>query len=153
MKLTIEKPIRKYESVVILHPEVSEEDQKAFFRKNRDIIKSFRGELYSLDSWGRRRLGNPIHKIKSGTYFHLMFEASAECVAELERTMRINDRVLRFMHNRMDDRTPIAKHHDAYREVLTASRTREQEREAKIQARKSAQVRRPSAPGPRGPQA
>lgn len=150
LELKVEKPIRKYESVVILHPDCSEEEQKTFFRKSRDIIKSFRGDIHNIDTWGKRRLGNPIKKMKLGIYFHTMFEASGECVAELERTMRINDRVLRFTHTRLDDRLPISKHLEAYREVLASSRAREQEREAKIQARKSAHAAGGGFGGDRG---
>ncbi|MGE0763200.1 MAG: 30S ribosomal protein S6, partial [Bdellovibrionales bacterium] len=46
--------IRKYEGVVIMHPDASEDEQKALFRKNAEIIKSFKGEMNHLDTWGRR---------------------------------------------------------------------------------------------------
>lgn len=128
--------IRKYEGVVIMHPDASEDEQKALFRKNAEIIKSFKGEMNHLDTWGRRRLANPINKLNRGTYFHATFTGKGEVIAELERTMRINDRVLRFSHTRLDDRVSLPKFVEEFKAALTETMKRESEREAKAQARR-----------------
>lgn len=128
---------RKYELVVIMHPDVSEEDQKAFFRKNRDIIASFNGSINHLDTWGKRKLGNPIDRITRGNYFHMTFEATGDAIAELERTMRINDKVLRFQHTRLDDRVSLTKVVEKFKEALVETANREREREIKNQQRKA----------------
>lgn len=143
LDLNVKRPNRYYESVIILHPDASEEEQKTILRKNRDIIKSFEGELTHLDTWGKRRLGNQIENLKVGTYYHAMFEAQPESIAELERNMRINDKVLRFMHVSLDDRKDLSKHLEDYREVLSKSTKREQEREAKAQARRAGRDSKP----------
>lgn len=131
------KARRKYEVVVIMHPDASEEDQKALFKKNQDIIKSFKGEVNHLDTWGKRKLGNPVARITRGNYFHLTFEANGEVVAELERTMRINDKVLRFQHTRLDDRISLTKFVEKFKEALVETANREREREIKNQQRKA----------------
>ncbi len=130
--------LRKYEAIVILHPDCTEDEQKIFFRKNRDIIKSFKGEINHLDTWGKRRLANPIHKVNRGHFFHATFEAEGEAIAEIERTMRINDRVLRFTHTRLDDRVNLTKYVESFKNALTEGIQREKERETKMQARKQA---------------
>ena len=137
MELNVKKSPRNYESVIIIHPDATEDEQKSVFQKNRDIIKKFAGELNHIDTWGKRRLMNPINKMAMGIYFHSTFTAQTECVEELERTMRINDKVLRFLHFRLDDRKDIQQHLEDYREVISSSKVREKEREAKIQARKN----------------
>lgn len=129
--------IRNYEGVVIMDPNSTEADQKNVFRRTRDIIKSFSGELHNLDTWGRRNLPNPIKKQKSAIYFHTMFKASPQAVAEIERTMRINDKVLRFMHTKLDDRKSLSEHLQQYRDVLADSINRERDREAKFQKKKA----------------
>ena len=131
------KILRKYEAVIIMHPDASEEDQKALFRKNREIIQSFSGSTHHLDTWGKRKLGNPIERLTRGNYFHMTFEAAGDCVAELERTMRINDKVLRFQHTRLDDRVSLAKFVDKFKEALVETANREREREIKNQQRKA----------------
>ena len=134
MELNVQKPARKYEAVVILHPDLAEEAQKNFFKKQKEILKKFEGEFNHLDTWGKRRLANPINKLKVGTYFHSTFEASAKAIAELERTMRIDENVLRFKHMRLDDRISLPKHLEGYRDVIKASVEREQERAKKRSA-------------------
>ena len=128
--------VRKYEGVVIMHPDASEDEQKALFRKNVEIIKNFKGELNHLDTWGRRRLSNPIKKLNRGNYFHVTFTGKGEVIAELERTMRINDRILRFAHVRLDDRTSLPKFVEEFKSALTETLKRESEREAKSIARR-----------------
>ena len=137
MELNVIKPTRKYEAVLILHPDASEKDQQTFFKKQKETIKKYSGELYRVETWGKRRLANPIKKLKMGTYFHTMFEANSDCVAELERTMRINDQVLRFMHTRLDDRKTIAQHFEDYKNLMKESIEREQERERAFQRKQA----------------
>src|ERR1700749_3894947 len=109
---------RKYEAVIIINPDASEEDQKNVLRKNREIIKNFSGEVNHIDTWGKRKLANPIDKFSRGNYFHVTFEAKGEAIAELERTMRINDQILRFQHTRLDDRVSLAKFVENFKEAL-----------------------------------
>lgn len=129
--------IRKYELVLILHPDASEEEQKAVFKKNGDTIKSFGGSIHHIDTWGKRKLGNPIAKIARGNYFHMTYEADGKAVAELERTMRINEKILRFQHTRLDDRISLAKYVEKFKEALVETANREREREIKNQQRKA----------------
>lgn len=138
MQLSKNSLKRPYEVVVLVHPDASLEEQKELFRKNKATISSFKGSIHSLETWGKRNLGSPIGKLKKALYFHSMFEADPQAVAELERTMRINDRVLRFMHTRLDERVPVSKHLEAFKKGLSESAAREKEREAKMQARKAA---------------
>jgi small subunit ribosomal protein S6 len=121
-----------------MHPDTSLEDQKEFFRRNKSIIENFKGNIQSLETWGKRILTNPIGKSKRGIYFHAMFEARPAAVPELERTMRINDKVLRFLHTKLDARVPLSKHLENFRKSLAETAQREKEREAKIAAKRAA---------------
>jgi len=151
VEFSIEKPLRKYEAVIILNPDVTETEQKAFFKRNQDTIQQHEGRVNHIDTWGKRRLANPIEKMKIGTYFHTTFEAKGNCVAELERVMRIDERVLRFIHLKLDDRTSLTQHVDAFHSALSESLKREQEKEAKFQARRMAGGSSGGGFGSRGP--
>lgn len=129
---------RPYEVVILVHPDATLEDQKQIFKKNKSTIESFKGSVFSLETWGKRNLANPIGKSKKAIFFHSFFEADTQAITELERTMRINDKVLRFMHTRLDERISLAKHQEAFKKGLADSAQREKEREAKMQARKAA---------------
>jgi len=145
-----DKVRRKYELVVILHPDASEEEQKTFFKKNREIISSFSGTVNHLDTWGKRKLGNQIERLARGNYFHMTFEATGGVVHELERTMRINDRVLRFQHTRLDDRISLVKFVEKFKEALAETANREREREIKNQQRKMMRAEMGDRGGGRG---
>ncbi len=134
--------VRPYEAVILMHPDASDDDQKALFRRNKSIIEAGSGQVNHVDTWGKRRLSNPIERMPRALYFHTTFTATPSTIAELERTMRINDKVLRFMHTRLDERLDITKHLEAYRNVIEESGKREREREAKFQAKKAARKQR-----------
>lgn len=128
--------LRPYEGIIIVKAETSEEKQKALFQKNKQIIESFKGTVNHVDTWGRRKLANMINKERTGIYFHTTFSATPAVIAELERTMRINDDVLRFMHTRLEDNTDLAKHVEQFKEVLAANQRREKDYAERAQARK-----------------
>ncbi|UOF00368.1 30S ribosomal protein S6 [Bdellovibrio bacteriovorus] len=129
---------KPYEVVVLMHPDATLEDQKELFKKNKATIENYKGSVNSLETWGKRNLATPIGKLKKAVYFHATFEADTQAIAELERTMRINDKVLRFMHTRLDERVPLAKYLESFKKGLSESAAREKEREAKMAARKAA---------------
>ena len=129
---------RPYEVVILMHPDANLEEQKALFTKNKATIASFKGSVHSVETWGKRNLATPIGKIRKAVFFHSTFEANPQAVMEIERTMRINDKVLRFMHTRLDDRTTPAKHLESFKKGLAESAAKEKEREAKAQLRRQA---------------
>lgn len=130
---------RPYEVVILMNPDSTEEDQKNLFKRNKSIIEEqFGGTVNHLDTWGKRKLANQIGKVKSAIFFHSTFMSSPKAITELERTMRINDNVVRFMHTAIDERQELSKYLEAFRNSLAESAAREREREAKFQARKSA---------------
>ena len=138
MQLSKTQLKRPYEVVVIMHPDATLDDQKEVFRKKKGIIEAGKGSVNSLETWGKRTLANPIGKLKKGVYFHSTFEADPATINELERVMRISDKVLRFMHTRLDERVSLQKHLESFKKGLQESANREKEREAKMQARKAA---------------
>lgn len=135
MANTMTKP---YEVIVLMHPDATLDDQKELFRKNKATIEGFKGSVHSLETWGKRTLATPIGKLKKAVYFHSTFEADTQAINELERTMRINDKVLRFMHTRLDERVSLSKFMEGFKKGLAESAAREKEREAKMAARKAA---------------
>jgi small subunit ribosomal protein S6 len=130
--------LRPYEVVILMHPDATAEQQKALFAKNKETITSFKGNIQAVETWGKRTLATPIGKLKKAVYFHAVYEAQPQAVLELERTMRINDKVLRFMHTVLDERTPMSKHVEAFKKGLAESAQREKEREAKSLLRRQA---------------
>ena len=130
--------LRPYEAVILVHPDMTLEEQKELFKKNRATIQEFKGKVHALETWGKRTLGNHIGKIRKAIYFHTTFESQPAAIAELERTMGINDKVLRFTHTKLDPRISAPKHIERWKRTLQETAAREREREAKIQAKRAA---------------
>jgi len=88
--------MNKYESVVIVNPNLEEESIKNLIKKFSDLINTD-GKVASVEEMGRRKLAYEIKKQKEGFYLVFKFEAKPEIITELERNYRITDEVIKFM--------------------------------------------------------
>jgi small subunit ribosomal protein S6 len=86
-----------YELTYILRADGTDDQQKTFLEKLKGIIQAHDGEVIAVEDWGRRRLAYPIHKENRGVYTYILFTGNNALVAELERNLRINEQVLRFL--------------------------------------------------------
>jgi len=97
--------LRRYETIFITHPEISEEDHNALQEKVRTVMVGFKGEILKLEDWGARKLSYQIRKNARGRYFLIDYVTDAPAlVRELERTLRLNDGVLKFLTVKTNDR-------------------------------------------------
>lgn len=88
--------MNKYESVVIINPNLEVEAIKALIGKISDLINT-NGNVNSVEELGKKRLAYEIKKLNEGYYVVLKFEAKPELIAELERVYRITDEVIKFI--------------------------------------------------------
>ena len=95
--------MRKYETIFILQPDLSEDDMKIVIDKVQDVVSSYKGDFHRLDDWGARKLAYPIRKFPRGRYYYLRFDGGAALVAELERRLRLDEKVLRFLSVNITD--------------------------------------------------
>jgi len=89
--------MRRYETIFISDPDLSEDDRKQLFEKTKDLIKNHKGVLVLFDDWGLKKLAYEIKKKGRGYYVRLDYCSEGSLVAELERSFRIDDRVSKFM--------------------------------------------------------
>lgn len=94
--------MRKYESLYIIHPEVVGEDLTAMVERFQTVLTEQKAEILKLDNWGTRKLAYPIKKQEKGCYVQTIFEAEADVIAEYERRLRLDEKVLRFMTVRFE---------------------------------------------------
>ena len=101
--------MRRYETIFIAHPDLTEEELSELKEKIHSILTQFKGDLIKLDDWGVRRLTFEIRKNTRGRYFLVDYAAGKDLIRELERNLRLNDRVLRFQTVKTSDQiTPEA---------------------------------------------
>ena len=100
--------MRKYETIFILQPELSEDDIKSVTTKAQDVITTYKGECIRMDDWGIRKLAYPIKKSARGRYYYLRFDGDAPLIAELERRLRLDDKVVRYQSVKIEVETGAA---------------------------------------------
>ncbi|NMA55595.1 MAG: 30S ribosomal protein S6 [Firmicutes bacterium] len=86
-----------YELMYTLVPDLEDEEYEAANERLSAIITDQGGKIEKLDVWGKRRLAYEIKKWREGYYTLMHFEAPAEAVKELDRVLRINEKVLRHL--------------------------------------------------------
>jgi small subunit ribosomal protein S6 len=95
--------LRDYELIVIISPEVPEEEVPTNIDKIGEFITSKGGSITQVDRWGKRRLAYPINHFKEGSYVLTKFKIEPAMTAELEVNLRISEKILRHMLVRLDE--------------------------------------------------
>ena len=91
-----------YEFTYIITPVLSDEQIKDTVKKVNKTVEGGGGTIIEVDEWGSRRLAYQINKKRNGYYVNMYFEAPGEFVPRLERSMEIDDNILRYLTLRMD---------------------------------------------------
>ncbi len=94
---------RTYELVFIVDPEVAEDEVMKLSEGVQKIITGQGGSITKTEMMGKRQLAYEINHKKDGSYVLLEVEGSGAEIAEVERRMRVNDQILRYMTIRVDE--------------------------------------------------
>ena len=86
-----------YESVFIARQDIPATQVEALTTSFSEIVTKHGGKVTKTEQWGLRSLAYRIRKNKKGHYVLLNLDAPADAVNEMERNMRLNEDVLRFM--------------------------------------------------------
>ena len=109
---------RPYEAILVFGSQSSEERHREILKKYKQVVEQGGGSIHQVDTWGSRRLANPIQKEETGVYFHVTFLANPSSIHELERNLRNDEKVLRFFHSRLKDGTDLKKYMKDFYEAL-----------------------------------
>ena len=102
------KMSRMYETIYIVKPDLADEENKALTTKINEVIEKMNGEVRKLEDWGVRKLAYPIDKINRGRYMYLRSDGDATLIAELERRLRLDERVIRYQTVKLEKDTVVA---------------------------------------------
>jgi len=100
---------KRYETVFILTPVLSDDQAKEAAKKIKKTITDLGGKIVNEENWGLKKLAYPIQKKTTGFYHLLEFAGEGEAiVGTLETTFKRDERILRFLTVSLD------KHAAAY---------------------------------------
>jgi len=100
--------MRRYETVFIVTPDSSEEELQAVADKFRGVITGMNGKVAAYDEQGKKSLAYNIKKQSKGYYVLMDYLGHTDVVAELERNMRLDDRILKYLTVKLADQVDPA---------------------------------------------
>jgi len=95
--------MRLYDVVVLVTPDLSDEDATKVAAEYRKILVDGGANVVKEEPWGKRRLAFPILRKREAHYHYWQVEAPPAAVAEAERRMGLSDQVLRHLAVRVDE--------------------------------------------------
>jgi small subunit ribosomal protein S6 len=129
---------RQYELVYLLPAEASEADLADLQSQVEGIVGRFSGTIEKTENWGRRRLAYEIGPHKEAVYVLHLINGPGELIKELDRRLKVIDKVVRHLVVRVDE------------EMRVADRRRE-ERQAHLAQRRTQRGLPPEAEEPAAP--
>jgi small subunit ribosomal protein S6 len=123
--------LRRYETILIAHVDLSEDELSSLITRYSTIITGQKGILVKVERWGKRRLAYIIKKQARGFYILIDYAGETAAVNELERNLKINDKILKFMTVLKDDAVDPAA---LEKEIAEAAQKTEKKEEVKVTA-------------------
>ena len=101
--------MRRYETIFIVDPDISDEERAPLFEKITELIPQQDGLLVEFDEWGTKKLAYEIKKRIRGHYIRLDYCGTGPLVDEIERLFKIDERILKYMTILLDKNIELDK--------------------------------------------
>lgn len=101
--------MRRYETIFIINPDLTEEDRSSLLDRIKEIIPQQEGVLVQEELWGARKLAYEIKKKPRGYYVRMDYCGTGKVVDELERFGRIDERVMKYLTVQLDPEADVEK--------------------------------------------
>ena len=98
----MDRKMNKYETVLILTNDITEEQRQRIIQTTTDYIEN-NGTIIKVENLGLKKLAYEVKKHKEGYYILIEFETSIDNIHELERFYRITDEILKFIIVKKDE--------------------------------------------------
>ena len=95
--------MRDYELVVVISPDIEDEQITATVDRVQQFIQERGGEIRQVDSWGRRRLAYPIDRHQEGNYVVTQFRLHPNGIRELESSLHLSEEVIRHLVVKLEE--------------------------------------------------
>ena len=125
----------QYELTYVISGVVQQNQVDDIVRKINHLVESNGGDVLEVDEWGNQRLSYEIDRKRSGYYVNMYFKAPGSLIERLERELKINDDVLRYLPLRMDAK--MQRHYEQ-RKKREAQEDAEEEAEKQAAAEEEA---------------
>ncbi len=124
-----------YETVFITKPDMADDTLKGLQEKLKGIVTQYDGEVIAQEDWGSKKLAYTIQKESRGRYTYLAFSGRGGLVSEIERNLRLNEGVIRFLSVQTAKEFSLDAFNKRKEALKAQAKRREEEREAKREER------------------
>jgi small subunit ribosomal protein S6 len=99
---------RRYETLVLIHPDLGEPGSKELAERIRKLIEDQGGTVSQVQEWGLRDLAYVLAKQRRAFYVLFEYRCPSKGLLEIERNLKLMERVLRFVSVRQAENAPPA---------------------------------------------
>jgi small subunit ribosomal protein S6 len=114
--------MRQYETIYIVNPNLGEEEYREVMKRYNNLIEKNKGVIVKTEEWGVQRLAYDLKKLDKGSYVLTNFCGDPGLTAELERDLKLDDRILKFqtikLADEVDPQELLQKEKEARRETV-----------------------------------
>ena len=89
--------MRSYELMLVINPQLEEEELDSLLNKFKKLIEAKKGKVTKVDKWGKRNLAYEIKDFQEAYYVVLNFNVDEKNVSELERVIKLEEKVIRYL--------------------------------------------------------
>ena len=100
--------LNTYETIYILKPDVTEDKNLSLVHQYKTLIKKHGGQNVFVQHRGRRHLSYNITHYYDGIYVQMNFEGNGNLIKILEKSMRFNDYIVRYLTTKQKDLPQLA---------------------------------------------
>jgi len=91
-----------YENIFITRQELGDKEINNTIKNYKKILEKYKANLVDTELWGLRNLAYKIEKNKKGRYIVLKIDGNGQAIQELERNMRIDENIIRYLSLKTD---------------------------------------------------
>lgn len=96
--------MHKYESLLIIRPELGEDKVKEKIDSVEKIIKKNGGSIIKIDDWGKKRLAYRIQKVRNGVYVLITYKILPIMVLKVERGLKLEEHIIKFTTIKLNEK-------------------------------------------------
>lgn len=101
--------LREFELTVITKADLPETETSKVLSRYEALMTSENGQILKKDVWGAKKLAFPMKKQYRGVYTNYDFVTKPDNIAEIERLMRIDDNVLKYLTIRIGENVDVVE--------------------------------------------
>jgi small subunit ribosomal protein S6 len=95
--------MKRYETIYIVNPNLDAESLSEVIVKFSGLVEKLKGSLFKVQEWGKRKLAYEVKRFDKGYYIMLGFFGLPDTVKELERNLKLDDRILKYLTVKIDE--------------------------------------------------